>query len=61
MSPKISIIVPIYNAQKTIERCIDSILNQDFSDFELILIDMGARTIPGKYVIHMPERISVSG
>ena len=48
MSPKISIIVPIYNAQKTIERCIDSILNQDFSDFELILIDDGSKDNSGK-------------
>lgn len=48
MSPKISIIVPIYNAQKTIERCIDSILNQDFSDFELILLDDGSKDNSGK-------------
>lgn len=48
MSPKISIIVPIYNAQKTIERCIDSILNQDFSDFELILIDDGSKDNSGE-------------
>ena len=39
MNLKVSIIVPIYNAQKTLERCIESILNQDFSDFELLLID----------------------
>jgi len=48
MSPKISIVVPIYNAQKTIERCIDSILNQDFSDFELLLIDDGSKDDSGK-------------
>ena len=48
MEPKISIIVPIYNAQKTIARCIESILNQDFSDFELILIDDGSKDNSGK-------------
>ena len=48
MNPKISIIVPIYNAQKTLERCIDSILNQDFSDFELLLIDDGSKDNSGK-------------
>ena len=48
MNPKISIIVPIYNAQKTLERCIDSILNQDFSDFELLLIDDGSKDDSGK-------------
>lgn len=38
----LSIIVPIYNAEKYIKECIDSILNQTFSDFELLLIDDGS-------------------
>lgn len=33
----ISIIVPIYNAEKTITRCIDSILSQSLKEFELLL------------------------
>lgn len=37
-----SIIVPVYNVEKYIHRCIDSILNQTFQDFELILIDDGS-------------------
>ena len=47
MKPKISIIVPIYNAQKTIARCIESILNQDYKDFELLLIDDGSKDDSG--------------
>lgn len=39
---KISIIVPIYNKEKYLIKCIDSIINQTFSDFELILIDDGS-------------------
>ncbi|MBQ3817347.1 MAG: glycosyltransferase family 2 protein, partial [Clostridia bacterium] len=39
---KISIVVPIHNSQKTLERCINSILSQSFKDFELILIDDGS-------------------
>jgi glycosyltransferase involved in cell wall biosynthesis len=35
----ISIIVPVYNVEKYLSRCIESILNQTFSDFELILVD----------------------
>ncbi|MBS41042.1 MAG: hypothetical protein CMM83_04905 [Rhodospirillales bacterium] len=35
----VSIIVPFYNAEKTIERCITSVISQDYEDFELILID----------------------
>lgn len=48
MNLKVSIIVPIYNAQKTLERCIESILNQDFSDFELLLINDGSKDDSGK-------------
>lgn len=40
--PIISIIVPIYNVEKYLKKCIDSILNHSFSDFELILVDDGS-------------------
>lgn len=40
--PEISIIVPVYNVEKYIHRCVDSILNQTFVDFELILVDDGS-------------------
>jgi len=40
--PEISVIVPVYNVEKYLSRCIDSILNQTFSDFELILVDDGS-------------------
>lgn len=40
--PKISVIVPVYNTENYIGRCIESILNQSFSNFELILINDGS-------------------
>ena len=40
--PVLSIIVPIYNAKETLSRCVNSILSQDFKDFELLLMDDGS-------------------
>ena len=40
--PKISIIVPVYKAEKYLNRCVDSILAQTFTDWELLLIDDGS-------------------
>ncbi|MDR1400178.1 MAG: glycosyltransferase family 2 protein [Treponema sp.] len=37
--PKVSIIVPVYNVEKYVEKCLDSILYQTFVDFECILVD----------------------
>lgn len=39
----ISIIVPVYNAVKTLRECVDSILSQSFSEIEVILIDDGSK------------------
>lgn len=40
--PTVSIIVPVYNAKKALRRCIESILNQEYRDFELLLMDDGS-------------------
>ena len=37
--PKVSIIVPVYNCEKYIERCMDSLINQTLTDIEIIVID----------------------
>lgn len=42
MIPTLSIIVPIYNVEDYLEQCVDSILNQPYTDFELILVDDGS-------------------
>ena len=39
---KISVIVPVYKVEEYISQCINSILNQTFDDFELILVDDGS-------------------
>ncbi len=40
--PKISVIVPVYKVEAYLEKCVQSILSQPFSDFELILVDDGS-------------------
>lgn len=42
MNPIVSVIVPVYNAEKYLARCIHSILGQSFSSFELLLVDDGS-------------------
>ncbi len=60
--PAISIIVPVYNAEKYIGRCLDSILAQTFSDYELILVNDGSTDTSGKICddySRLENRISV--
>ncbi|MEH6954670.1 glycosyltransferase family 2 protein [Neobacillus drentensis] len=42
MLPKISVVIPVYNVENYLHRCVDSILNQTFQDFEIILVDDGS-------------------
>lgn len=48
--PHISVIVPIYNTEKYIHRCINSILNQSLRDIEIILVDDGSKDNCGQIV-----------
>lgn len=41
--PSISLIVPVYNTEQYLHRCIDSVLAQTYNDFELLLIDDGSK------------------
>lgn len=45
---KISIVVPIYNVEKYLEECVNSILKQDYKDYEIILVDDGSTDLSGK-------------
>ena len=42
VKPKISLIIPVYNAERTIARCLDSIFSQTFSSYEIIVINDGS-------------------
>lgn len=43
----ISVIIPVYNVEKYIDRCIESVVNQTFADFEVVLIDDGSTDCSG--------------
>ena len=47
MNPTVSIIVPVYNAEDYITRCIESIISQEYTDFELLLVNDGSRDASG--------------
>lgn len=47
MKPQISVIIPVYNSEKALHRCIDSLLAQTFSDFELLIVDDGSTDASG--------------
>lgn len=46
-NPKLSIIIPVYNIEAYLPRCLDSILCQTFSDFEVIIVDDGSKDSSG--------------
>lgn len=59
----ISVIVPVYNAERTLERCINSILNQTYRDLEIIMVDDASIDSSREVMMHLeqtdPERIMV--
>ncbi|MBP1967061.1 glycosyltransferase family 2 protein [Paenibacillus aceris] len=63
MSPLISIIVPIYNVEPYLQRCVDSILSQTLNDIEIILVNDGSTDLSGviadKYALKDPRVIVV--
>lgn len=58
MKPKISIIIPVYKAEKTIDKCVESVLNQTFYDWELLLIEDGSPDNSGKRCDYWAEKDS---
>mgnify|MGYP003317013442 CR=1 FL=1 len=46
-SPELSIIIPVYNVDKWLDQCLDSVKQQTYTDFECILVDDGSTDFSG--------------
>lgn len=55
-----SIIVPVYNVEQYLENCINSVLNQSFRNFQLILVDDGSKDSSGEICDRFAQKIGVS-
>ena len=58
MSELVSVIVPIYNAEKYLDRCINSIINQTYSNLEILLVDDGSQDCCPEICMHWAENDS---
>ena len=56
MGEKISVIVPVYNVEAYLERCVESILQQTYANFELILINDGSADSSGQICDYLASR-----
>ena len=60
---KVSVLVPIYKVEKYLHRCLDSVISQNFQDYELVLVDDGSPdncpAICDKYQSRYPDIVKI--
>lgn len=60
MSPKVSVVVPIYNVEKYLKQCVESLLNQTLKGIEIILVDDESPDLSGKIADEYEKNILIS-
>ena len=60
MKEKISVIVPVYNVEAYLERCVESILKQTYTNFELLLINDGSTDKSGELCDQLVSKMEIS-
>lgn len=56
--PKVTVIIPVYNSEKYIGRCLDSVLNQTYKDFEILIVNDGSKDNSQKIIDSYNEKYS---
>lgn len=55
----ISVIVPIYNVERYLRQCLDSLINQTYNELEVIMVDDGSKDSSGKYVMNILKNMII--
>lgn len=53
MEQKVSIVVPVYNVEKYLKRCVNSLIGQSYSNLEILLVDDGSKIVHFQSVRNM--------
>ena len=60
---KFSILIPVYNVERYLEQCLNSVMNQTFDDYEVIIVDDGSTDnsscICDSFAVKYPEKIHI--
>jgi len=56
IAPKVSVLIPVYNGERHLSECLESVLAQDFNDFEMLIADDGSSDGSQKIIEHFAAR-----
>lgn len=60
MKPLLTVVIPVYNVEKYLKRCIESILIQEWKNYDILLVDDGSTDSSPQFVMTMLKRMTLS-